>query len=341
MTEFPQSLSENAGPVLRQVLRHCMDSWDVGGESRRLLHGRGRLFPGFEQITVDGFPPLVLVTFFRAPEPGLEQALLNGLRAGLAARGMQCLAVQRRYAGAAGDAGDHVRLDVVYGELPAAPTAMESGLRYRIEPARGQNLGFFLDMRLARDWLRARAAGKSVLNLFAFTCAFSVVARAGGAGRIVNIDLSRPSLALGRDNHRLNGQPVDDIHFLDHDIFRSWSKLHKLGRYDLIIMDPPTLQKGSFVAERDYGKVVRRFAKLMKAEGDVLACLNAPHLGEEFLDEVFARELPGAVKIARLANLPEFADADPQAALKVVHYRYSRPANLPPLAEEDAPSAMS
>ncbi|MFZ5723247.1 MAG: class I SAM-dependent methyltransferase [Pseudomonadota bacterium] len=334
-------MNEVSPPALRQDLQtvrdavdRCIGHWDAAGDARRLFHGRGRLYPGLEQVCVDGFPPLVLVTFFRAPEPGVEQALLDGLRTGLAGRGMQCLAVQRRYVVEGGNEHEP-RPEVIAGELPAQPAARENGLRFRIDTERGQNLGFFLDMRLAREWLRARAAGRSVLNLFAFTCAFSVAARAGGAGRIVNIDLSRPSLTLGRENHRLNGQGTDDIHFLDHDIFRSWNKLHRLGRYDLIVMDPPTMQKGSFVAERDYGKVVRRFSKLLKPESDVLACLNAPHLGADFLDDVFARELPGAEKVARLPNPPEFADADPGAGLKVVHYRYRRPADLPPLDAAD------
>lgn len=295
------------------------------GQAQRLFHGRGRCHPGFEHVCVDWFPPLALVTLFRPLPPGVEQVLLQGLADRLRPAGLAALAVQRRGEGA------DVAFEVVHGQLPADLLAREAGLAFRVDPSRGQNLGFFLDMRNARAWLRERAAGRSVLNLFAFTCAFSVVARAAGAARVVNIDLSRPSLSIGRDNHRLNGLATDDIHFLDHDLFRSWNKLHKLGRYDIVVMDPPTLQKGSFVVEKDYGKVVRRFAKLLKPEADILACLNAPHLGEDFLDAVFAQELPGTVRVARLPNPPEFADSDPQAALKVVHYRYTRPADLPPL----------
>lgn len=326
----------HSSPVSGELLDLCRQRWTAAaGDSRRLLHGRGRAFPGLEHVTVDGFPPLVLVTVFRATDPAIVQALVDGLVARLGPLGMGCLAVQRR-----GDAGDGDPLpEVVYGSLPGEPVACEDGLRFRIDPARGQNTGFFLDMRPARQWLRARAGGCAVLNLFAFTCAFSVAARAGGASRVVNIDLSRSSLSLGRDNHRLNRLATDDIHFLDHDIFRSWNKLHRLGRYDLIVMDPPTLQKGSFAAEKDYGKVVRRFPKLLKPESDILACLNAPHLGEDFLDEVFARELPGVQKVARLANPPEFADVDTQAALKVVHYRYRRPDDLPPLQDGLSPSS--
>lgn len=308
-----------------EIARHCaVAAVEAGGEARRLLHGRGRNYPGLEQVCIDWYPPVLQITFFREPDAAFARALCDELLLGLSASGVGALVVQRRDVHGA-------PVQLVHGALPARPQAREAGLDYRIEPGRGQNLGFFLDMRMAREWLRQRAGGKSVLNLFAFTCAFSVVARAAGATRVVNIDMSSASLATGRENHRDNGLSIDDIHFLDHDVFRSWNKLHRLGRYDLVVMDPPTAQKGSFSAEKDYGKVVRRFSKLLKAESDVLACLNATHLGEDFLDGVFARELPGAERVERLANPPEFADLDAQAALKVVHYRYRRPADLPPL----------
>lgn len=316
---------------LTGVLAHCRQAARLaGGDACRLLHGRGRLWPGFEHMAVDWFPPVAVLTLFRPHPAEVVDALLTALGEVLAPEGLQALVLQQRD-------GPRTRTEVVLGGLPAQTLAHEAGLRYRIDLQRGQNLGFFLDMRHAREWLRgASAGGRSVLNLFAFTCAFSVVARAGGAGRIVNIDLSRQSLETGRENHRLNGLSTEDVYFLDHDVFRSWKKLHALGRYDVIVMDPPTAQKGSFSADRDYAKVVRRFPKLLKPEADVLACLNAPGLGEDFLEDVFARELPGATRIARLDNPAAFADADPQAALKVVHYRYRRPADLPALEADDA-----
>lgn len=327
MSVPPVTLSQQE---LAGVLDLCASRMAMApGEARRLFHGRGRTREGFEHVVIDRFPPLVLVTFFRPLGEGIEETLLVGLVERLAPLGMTCLAVQRRESAQA-------TVEVHYGAMPSALAAREAGLDFRIDPERGQNLGFFLDMRIARDWLREHAPGRSVLNLFAFTCAFSVVARAAGATRVVNIDLSRPSLATGRDNHLANRLALDDIFFFDHDIFRSWSKLHRHGRYDIIVMDPPTQQKGSFIAERDYGKVVRRFAKLLRDEGEVLACLNAPNLGEDFLDEVFARELPGAVRVGRLPNPPEFVDVDEQASLKVVHYHYRRPPELPPLDSQAA-----
>ncbi|MGB2035164.1 MAG: class I SAM-dependent methyltransferase, partial [Pseudomonadales bacterium] len=92
--------------------------------------------------------------------------------------------------------------EVRRGALPETAWAEEAGLRYRLDFQRGQNLGFFADMAPGRAWLRERAEGKRVLNLFSFTCAFSVAALAGGAHSVVNIDLSRPALALGQREMR-------------------------------------------------------------------------------------------------------------------------------------------
>ncbi len=159
-------------------------------------------------------------------------------------------------------------------------------------------------MAPGRAWLRERAAGKRVLNLFSFTCAFSVAALAGGAERVVNIDLSRPALALGQANQAANGFGAADVHYLPHNVFRSWKKLHSLGRYDLIVADPPSAQKGSFQVERDYAKVLRRLPKLLAPEAELLICLNAPWLEREWLQALVADNLPGATLAAVLPGAP-------------------------------------
>ncbi|MDF1822869.1 MAG: class I SAM-dependent methyltransferase [Alcanivoracaceae bacterium] len=287
-------------------------------DCHRLLHGRGGTLPGLDWLVVDRYPPVLVATLFRPPQ-GLDRARLKAaLEARLLPLGCDCLVWQER-----GPEG--ARTEVVCGQLPQAPLAREAGLDFELDFSRGQNIGFFADMVPARRWLAERAQGKRVLNLFSFTCAFSVVSAAAGASRVVNIDLSRPALAQGQRNHAINRLDTSEVHFLPHDIFRSWKKLHSLGRYDLIIMDPPSEQKGSFLARRDYARVVRRLSKLLAPEADLLACLNAPWLGETFLDDAVLGNLPGTARVARLPFAPGFAEADADAGLKVIHYRYQRP----------------
>ena len=197
----------------------------------------------------------------------------------------------------------------------------DSGLRYQLDLGLKQNTGLFLDMRYGRRWVREQAAGKRVLNLFAYTCGFSVAAIAGGAEQVVNLDMARSALSRGRDNHRLNGHDLGRVSFLGHELFKSWGKVRKSGPYDLIIIDPPTFQKGSFVLTQDYRKILRRLPELLTDGGTVLACVNDPAIGPEFLIEGMAEEAPDLVFVERLANPPEFPDNDPAGGLKALVFR--------------------
>jgi len=289
-------------------------------DQHRLFHGRGGTVPGWDWLTIDRYAPVLVATLFADHQDRLAD-LFALLQARLPSLGCDTLVVQHRY-------GGNARNELLAGDWPEQAVAQENGLKFLLDFERGQNIGFFADMVPARAWLAQRAAGKNVLNLFAFTCAFSVVAAAAGAEQVVNIDLSKAALALGQRNHALNNLDSARVHFLPHDIFRSWKKLHSLGRYDLVIIDPPSEQKGSFVARKDYAKVLRHLHRLLKPEAELLVCLNAPWLGEEFLEQLVAENLPGCEKVARLPFAPGFDEADPQAGLKVLHYHYQRPPEL-------------
>lgn len=296
----------------------------------RLFHGRGGSIPGLEWLTIDRFPPVMVATLFRDPGADAIESLHARLLDELERQGCTALVFQHRHR--------HPVENVLRaGELPAQPVAVEGGLRYLLDFGRGQNLGFFPDMAPGRARVHELARGRRVLNLFAFTCSFSVAALAGGADAVVNIDLSRPALTLGQRNHTLNGLDAGRAHFLPHDIFRSWKKLHRLGRYGLVVIDPPSDQKGSFVARRDYARLVRQLHRLLLPEADILACLNAPWLPEAFLDAVMHENLPGVERVERLPLAPGFTEPDPDAALKVIHYRYRRPDSLPPIEIVDTP----
>ena len=160
----------------------------------------------------------------------------------------------------------------------------------------------------------------SDLNLFAYTCAFSVAALQGGAQDVFNVDMASGALSIGRDNHRLNGLAAG-AHFLAHDVFSSWGKLTRQGPYDLVIADPPSYQKGSFVAEKDYARLMRRLPALLAPGGHALLCLNSPKRDVAFLQDGMAAEAPGLPFVQRLANPPSFADVSADRSLKVLVYR--------------------
>ncbi len=160
-----------------------------------------------------------------------------------------------------------------------------------------------------------------MLNLFAYTCAFSVAALQGDADLVINLDMAAGAMQQGRENHRLNfvGVPQEKrAKFFVHDLFHSWGKVTRMGPYELVIMDPPSFQRGSFVASKDYPRLLRRLPDLLTADGLALLCLNAPEIPEAFLREALAAEAPELEVRERLPNPPAFADVSPDRALKVL-----------------------
>ncbi|WP_416773191.1 class I SAM-dependent methyltransferase [Pseudomonas sp. RHF3.3-3] len=288
-------------------------------ETRRLFHGRGRCWPGLEQLTVDWLQGVLMVSLFREAEAAQLDALKTtlgelGRSPAWQASGAHTLLLQHRYLPLS-------PAEWLLGEPIDEWTLTEGGLKYRVDLGKKQNNGLFLDMRYGRDWVRAQAGGKRVLNLFAYTCGFSVAAIEGGAERVVNLDMSRAALSRGRDNHRLNGHDLGKVAFLGHDLFKSWGKVINGGPYDLVIIDPPSFQKGSFLLTKDYQRVLRRLPELLAEGGMVLACMNDPSLGPDFLIEGVTREVPGLRFEQRLENPPEFPDSDADCGLKALVFR--------------------
>lgn len=282
-------------------------------QPKRLFHGRGGLHPGLESVNIDWLCPVILITLYEPVDDHWLEQLVKALVDAVPAE-MQSVVVQRRYLKPAA-------FETHYGEPVSRFVISEAGLQYQLDFTAGIHSGLFLDMAEARHWVRAHAAGKKILNLFSYTCAFSVAALDGGAESVVNIDLSRVSLNRGRESHRLNQQDMKRVSFHAHDIFRSWSKLKRLGPYDLVIVDPPSYQPGSFVLAKDYARVVRQLPALLAEGGDVLACLNAPGQSADYLQELFAEHCPELELKARLANPAAFADRNEERSLKVLHFQ--------------------
>lgn len=286
------------------------------GDAQRLFHGRGGRFPGCEDWLLDWYPPVWLLTKFgevSAEEQALLIQALQARQTQLAPDQPLNAVLQSRVAG-----GSHAQ--VLAGAMPEPHVVREDGALYRVNLLRGQNHGLFLDMAEGRRWLRAHAQGAKVLNLFAYTCSFSVAALLGGAKSVVNIDMAHPALTTGQQNHQLNGI-TQGAKFLGHDLFSSWGKVARYGPYDWVIADPPSFQKGSFVAAKDWPRLLRRLPNLLRPDGRALLCLNAPELPESFLRDLLATEAPELVVEQRLPNPAVFADVSPDRALKVLVVR--------------------
>ncbi|MFC0016143.1 class I SAM-dependent methyltransferase [Roseibacillus persicicus] len=290
-------------------MHDCIPSLQaLGSESHRLLHGRGGMFEGLEHVAIDWFAPVLLVTFYAAKDEN-RSLIAELVKRARSNSEVSAVVVQERHLPKAPK-------KTVYGELPDQAYASEAGLRYHLALERNQNHGFFLDMKPGRDWLRSEAQGRRVLNLFAYTCSLSVAALAGGAEAVVNLDMAGGALSTGRKNHQLNfaQETCQRASYLPHDLFKSWGRLVRGAPYDLIVIDPPSNQGKSFYAEKDYPKILRRLPELLSSQSQVLACLNAPHLGESFLTDLFANYR----NHGRLPSAAGFDDHTPDAALKCI-----------------------
>jgi 23S rRNA (cytosine1962-C5)-methyltransferase len=286
-----------------------------GDDVCRLFHGRGGLFAGDEHLCLDWYKPVLLLTSFKM----LETEQLNELVIAVKVlwqqqRPTETLNLVYQYR-----QGGQTFSELLHGEVPEQHIVTENGARFLVHLLRGQNHGLFLDMANGRAWVKQHAKHKKVLNLFAYTCGFSVVALQGGADEVVNMDMSKGALSIGKQNHVLNDLPAG-ARYLGHDIFKSWGKLTKLGPYDLIVADPPSNQRGSFVATKDYERLLKRLPDLLAPQGEVLLCLNAPELGCDFLMQQVANTAPQLTYVERIANPSVFADIDEQKSLKVLRY---------------------
>lgn len=287
---------------------------ETGCEFQRIFHGRGGYYKGLEFLTIDSIDTVLSVAFYANPGEAFENAFISKLKTAASGSRWQCIIIQKRFL-------NGFPSEVVYGTLPQTVYAVEDGLNYLLNLTANRNSGFFPDMKMGRTFIRANAAGKSILNLFAYTCPFSVAAVAGSAKKVVNVDMSKGALTTGRQNHRINHQSTAEVIFMPYNILKSWSRIKKAGPYDMVIIDPPTFQKGSFAASKDYAKIVRRLPAMLTERATVLAALNSPHHDSQFLKTIFKENAPELKFVKRLENSPDFPSADTERDLKNLIFR--------------------
>jgi len=298
----------NLSPIKQRL--HDL-SGSLTEESRRLFHGRGGAYENLNFVSIDWFFPAVVVTLFECQKDSWVSDLVTIIHEGVP--NVKAIYIQQRTM-------PNPVFDLEWGEDIEGLVAQRKGLKFKLNLCQ-QNIGYFLDIEPAREWLEPRCRGKNVLNLFAFTCSFSVIASSSGASGVLNMDLSSKSLEVGRASYQLSGVPTVNTRFYANDILKSWGRLKRFGPYDVVIVDPPSFQKGSFVATKDYQKVLRRLDSLVTKEGEVLLCLNAPETSySEFLT-LIQTSIPSFTFVKRLEAHPDFPDTNSEKSLKLLVFK--------------------
>lgn len=282
-------------------------------EKRRLLAGRGtsayRLLnaeaDGLPGVTIDWFDGVAVASLYDEPSIPTGPQLADALEASL--RPVSVYVKRRpREASRLSEADQRALAPIapILGEPIGERIAQENGLRFAIRPAQGLAVGLYLDMRDTRAWVRRQAKGKRVLNCFAYTCGFAVAALAGGAERVINVDLSRRSLDWGAENSRLNGQPVAREDYLPGEVFHWLARLEKKAqRFEMVILDPPsfaTAKQRAFSAARDWASLIERACGVLQPGGVLVACSNQLSLPQPRFERMVARGFANSTRRARV-----------------------------------------
>lgn len=284
----------------------------------RIFHGRGHAYEGLSHLNLDFYSPYLFLISYTDIESSVLENLTQLIWQHVEIsnnQNIKGLIYQQR-------AGRDTHTQIIRGEDPKSFEIQELGLKYQVELTKSQNTGIFPDMKVGRSWLKTQATDAKVLNLFSYTCGFSLAAMAGGAKQVVNMDMNKGVLRTGKINHELNGY-TRNASFYPHDILKSFGKLKKLGPFDLVVVDPPSFQKGSFVLTKDYQKILRRLPEILTENAQLLLCANSPELSlKAFKDLILEHAGENFNFKERLKPAPNFVELDDDRSLKALVYQY-------------------
>ena len=164
------------------------------------------------------------------------------------------------------------------GKIPDQWTTAENGLHYELRTNQGLSAGLFLDQRANRAWVKENGADLRVLNLYSYTCGFSVAATAGGAKEVCSVDTSAKFLDWGKRNFEINNLDVKKFEFWAQDCLLFLKGTAKRKRqFDLIIVDPPSFGRSKdqvFKIEKDWTQLLDLCNEVLALQGKILFSTN-------------------------------------------------------------------
>jgi 23S rRNA (cytosine1962-C5)-methyltransferase len=302
-----------SGDLVRSLLERARERRRALGlpsektSAYRLVHGAGDELEG---LTVDVYSEWLVANLYTEQRGAREEGWLDALNE-LGFRGVY-LKERPRQANELDDAERRARAPerAVRGEdAPESFAIVESGVPFQVRLGDGLSTGLFLDQRENRARLMAMSKGKRVLNLFAYACAFGVVAARGGAAATTNIDLSVAALERGKLNYRAAGVDLEGQRFFARDVLETLPRIARRGeRFEIVVLDPPSYasskSKGRFNVERDYAHLARLALDVLTPGGTLLACTNHQGLRENDLAQAIRSAAAGA---GRIINSLEFS----------------------------------
>ena len=187
----------------------------------------------------------------------------------------------------------------IYGqEAPDFFTVLENGVLYQVFMNDGLMTGIFLDQHEVRGSLvDGLAMGKSLLNMFSYTAAFSVAAAMGGASQTTSVDLAKRSRELSQAHFQANGISTDEHRFIVMDVFEYFKYAKRKGlTYDVIVLDPPSFarnKKQTFSVAKDYHKLISQSLEILNPGGIIIASTNAANVSRQKFTEQIDKGFAG------------------------------------------------
>lgn len=293
------------GPVFfRQRIKRALDLRDrfipPQTSACRLVHSEGDLLPG---LIVDRYGDALTVQFntlgmFRI-KAHIIKILIELLNPSSITEKSEAASLQEE--------GLAPLKEVLYGESPGIVQIEENGLKFFVDIPEGQKTGFFLDQRDNRRMIGELAAGKKLLNCFAYSGGFSVYAARNGAAT-TSLEISEPALALAKQNFSLNGWDPAGHQFICGNVFEFLREVQET--YDIIVLDPPAFvkhKKDVEKAARGYKDINRLAMKRVGDGGLVLTCSCSSFLNWDLFQKIIfsaAREAGRSVQILARPGQP-------------------------------------
>ena len=173
-----------------------------------------------------------------------------------------------------------------------------------------RDASFYLDTGNLRFWLKENLNGKTVLNTFAYTGSLGVAAAAGGASRVVQLDLNRQFLNLAKELYTLNGLPIHQQDFIAADFFPAVGRFKRANQiFDCVLIDPPffsTTSKGKVDQVHESARLINKVRPLINDGGTLIAINNALYVsGSEYMQTLESLCRDGYLKIREQVPVPE------------------------------------
>lgn len=279
----------------------------------RVFNGEG---DGVGGITIDYYDGYYVITWYSLGIYEFKDEILEALKSSVDYKGVY----QKKRFDAKGKYLDDSD-DFLFGKKAPEPLIVkENGVNFAVYLDDGAMVGVFLDQKDVRKTIRDKyAKGKTVLNTFSYTGAFSIFAALGGSKKTTSVDLAKRSLSKTREQFEVNSIDVESQDIIVEDVFNYFKYAVRKGLlFDMVVLDPPSFarsKKHTFSASKDYVKLLKEAIQITNKNGIIVASTNSANFSmmtfRDFIKKAF-KELNIKFQVQETYSLPKDFRVNPK-----------------------------